>query len=84
MTNLPKEFNMLASAWECSRCGRMNAPFNPTCFCSPTTKEEISELEKILRDPKSQQQFNTGWVAHCNNCGEMLNGLTTHIYKVWM
>ena len=62
----------------------MNAPFNPTCFCSPTTKEEISELEKILRDPKSQQQFNPGWVAHCNNCGEMLNGLTKHICKVSM
>lgn len=21
--------------WDCPRCGRMNAPFNPTCFCKP-------------------------------------------------
>ena len=22
-------------AWECPRCRRINAPFNPTCFCNP-------------------------------------------------
>lgn len=22
-------------AWECPRCGRINAPFNPSCFCKP-------------------------------------------------
>ena len=21
--------------WECPRCKRINAPFNPSCFCSP-------------------------------------------------
>jgi len=25
----------MSQAWECPRCGRMNAPFNPTCFCDP-------------------------------------------------
>jgi hypothetical protein len=30
MTNQP---------WECPRCKRMNAPFNPTCFCSPISND---------------------------------------------
>lgn len=28
--------------WLCPRCGRMNAPFNPTCFCKPDEKIELS------------------------------------------
>lgn len=75
MTNQP---------WECPRCKRMNAPFNPTCFCSPPAQGNINELEKMLRDPLAQQQFNPGWVAHCQDCGQMLNGLTKHVCKVSM
>lgn len=68
-------------AWECPRCKRINAPFNPTCFCQP---DNSSWLEKIMRDPKSQQQFNPGMAAHCLTCGVMLNGLTKHVCKVSM
>lgn len=25
----------MSEAWLCPRCKRMNAPFNPTCFCKP-------------------------------------------------
>lgn len=29
-------------AWECPRCKRINAPFNPVCFCQP---DEIKEVK---------------------------------------
>lgn len=28
---------MSFEAWECPRCGRMNAPMNPSCFCRRKT-----------------------------------------------
>lgn len=28
--------------WLCPRCGRMNAPFNPACFCAPDDEIETS------------------------------------------
>jgi len=31
----------MSQPWECPRCGRMNAPFNPACFCAPE-KEIVS------------------------------------------
>lgn len=30
---------MTNQAWECPRCKRINAPFNPTCFCSPKSND---------------------------------------------
>lgn len=30
----PSEVYEIKTAWECPRCGRMNAPHNPVCFCS--------------------------------------------------
>lgn len=59
-------------AWECPRCKRMNAPFNPVCFCQPETKVNWNQV------------FNPTMAAHCNDCGEMLNGLTKHVCKVSM
>lgn len=35
-------------AWECPRCGRMNAPFNPVCFCKP---EEVETSVKSSDKP---------------------------------
>jgi len=60
--------------WECPRCGRINAPFNPACFCN---KQEVTSLEKILSDLKEQQKFpgipmypEHGWLAaRCSHCG---------------
>ena len=37
-------------AWECPRCGRMNAPFNPTCFCPA----EVEIVENSAQTPPSQ------------------------------
>lgn len=69
--------------WECPRCGRMNAPFNPTCFCSRTYEGFIA---KGAVTPLIRHQFTqgTGWVATCEDCREMLNGLTKHVCKVSM
>jgi hypothetical protein len=70
---------MTNSPWECPRCKRINAPFNPACFCQP---DNTSWVGKIINDPKTQQQFNPGMAAHCFSCGVMLNGLTKHVCKV--
>lgn len=34
-------------AWECPRCHRINAPFNPSCFCKPEDKKYDSPKQKI-------------------------------------
>ena len=39
----------MSEAWECPRCRRMNAPFNPTCFCSP----EDGVIENSAQTPPS-------------------------------
>lgn len=39
--------------WECPRCGRINAPFTPSCFCK---KDEQSYLEKVLKNSDAQYQ----------------------------
>ena len=41
--------------WECPRCKRINAPFNPTCFCKPEVN--MNAFERTLRDTKAQQQL---------------------------
>ncbi len=33
----------MSNPWECPRCGRINAPFNPSCFCKPM--DECIELQ---------------------------------------
>ncbi len=38
-------------AWECPRCHRMNAPFNPTCFCSP----DNGDLEISAKTPQNSE-----------------------------
>lgn len=43
---------MINQPWECPRCKRINAPFNPTCFCNPENDLSLSEkdlLEKIKK-----------------------------------
>ena len=72
---------MINQPWECPRCKRINAPFNPACLCQ---LDDSSLLERMMREAKVQQQFNPGMAAHCLTCGEMLNGLTKHICKVSM
>ena len=68
-------------AWECPRCRRINAPFNPTCFCNPEKGLKGLATEILER---VHNRANPNMAAHCNDCGEMLNGLTRHICKVSM
>lgn len=60
--NLPKEFNMVNASWECHRCGRINAPFNPSCFCKP----EDGDIENSAKIPPS---------AHTNDAFNYLKGV---------
>lgn len=36
---------MTNSPWECTRCGRINAPFNPSCFCKPEEEHFKSSVK---------------------------------------
>ena len=38
--------------WECPRCFRINAPFNPTCFCKP---EDEGYLIQHPKDDKASE-----------------------------
>lgn len=78
MTNLPKEFNIQGSAWECPRCGRMNAPFNPSCFCKKDENQSLFEKElkniaaqEDIRKPLfSFEEINKyAILSRCDNCG---------------
>ena len=71
MTNLPKN-NMQTSAWECPRCGRMNAPFNPSCFCKKDEKKDmwdayINAVKKPLYDFDQVSEYIKN--SRCDNCG---------------
>jgi hypothetical protein len=71
---------MTNQAWECPRCKRINAPFNPACFCIPSSGKK--GFAKVLDDIKYINEFNRTIAAHCHVCGVMLNGLTKHVCKV--
>ena len=66
---------MLASAWECPRCGRMNAPFNPSCFCKKDEKQDIwdkaIDYMKTLKKPIFNFDEINEYVKNskCDNCG---------------
>ena len=53
----------MSKPWECPRCGRINAPFSPSCFC---TKDNRSYLQKVLQDPKNQYDINNEKCLICN------------------
>lgn len=59
------------SPWECPRCGRMNAPFNPTCFCNRDDDKQIDELAKKLAKPKYTFKQVEEYMknSHCTVCG---------------
>lgn len=38
--------------WECPRCKRINAPFNPTCFCNA---ENHSNVFLAINDQQSEE-----------------------------
>lgn len=39
-------------AWECPRCGRMNAPFSHSCCCKKEVSSKYSESDIIPVIPK--------------------------------
>ena len=69
MSNLPKEFDLKSTAWECPRCGRMNAPFNPACFCKK--EENIEALVKRVAKPLFSFEEVNEVVKNgrCDTCG---------------
>ena len=57
--------------WECPRCGTINAPFTPSCFCK---KDNRSAIEKALGNSSAQYQpppipirKDDGWLCAQND-----------------
>lgn len=72
---------MTNQAWECPRCKRMNAPFNPACFCSSDTKLTENEQRTLdaLKKPKydfgqTMDYITNGRCSNCNGYHGMWNG----------
>lgn len=62
----------MSQPWECPRCERINAPFNPACFCSSDKK--LTEEEKRVLDAVKQPKYNFAQAqdyitnGRCSNC----------------
>ncbi len=53
--------------WECPRCKRMNAPFTPSCFCSPDNKSDhLEDSFSYLNGPKIVQYIKESKCTNCN------------------
>ncbi len=52
---------MSNAPWECPRCRRINAPFNPTCFCPPNVLSNSGEVEigYLKKKEKERPLINT-------------------------
>jgi thiol-disulfide isomerase/thioredoxin len=68
---------MLNQAWECPRCKRINAPFNPSCFCKK--EESIEELAKRVANPlfsfeNINEEIKKGRCDHCGGYHGIFQG----------
>lgn len=56
--------------WECPRCKRINAPFNPCCFCQPPSGSARAVIDK-LKNPsisfESLDKYTQN--SRCLSCG---------------
>ena len=65
---------MTNSAWECPRCKRINAPFNPSCFCKDNDSKVVT--------PKINQETSPFIVNRCLICnGYHGNGIACMTLK---
>ena len=59
------------SPWECPRCGRMNSPYNPSCFCKRDDEKELIDLAKKVAKPlytfKEVEEYMKN--SRCTTCG---------------
>lgn len=55
----------MSQAWECPRCKRINAPFNPSCFCN----EELKINEKEIVFKQEMHNYSQQTLLHCTICG---------------
>lgn len=70
---------MINSAWECPRCKRINAPFNPTCFChkeAPFKPVDFKETEKLAKNNRCSNcgGFHGMWLGLPVNCVDLKKG----------
>jgi hypothetical protein len=45
-------------AWECPRCKRINAPFNPSCFCKPEDDDSAESLKSSQKSDHVMDAVN--------------------------
>jgi len=67
--------------WECPRCKRINAPFNPSCFCDPSNRKShpLDAVGKAL-DTELLKKLQAQRCLVCN--GYHGNGLSCMTLQV--
>lgn len=74
--------------WECPRCQRINAPFNPSCFCKPDDKVIVKPTDearyltpeehyKMIDDEKRKIKTANKRCFICNGFHESGNSCAT-------
>jgi predicted RNA-binding Zn-ribbon protein involved in translation (DUF1610 family) len=64
--------------WECPRCGKINAPWNPSCDCKATMEKTVVEAgcEHVWECTGMNTSSNT---FRCKKCGMEKN--EPHVYR---
>lgn len=56
------------SPWECPRCGRINAPFNPFCVCKKQDKNLLEKINSAKQQIPMPMYPEHGWLTFCPIC----------------
>lgn len=77
-----KRTKTMNNPWQCPRCSRINAPWNPNCFCniahtvsSFTSLDGTTKVVETYFAPACQHEVKTGGYSMegkfvCKKCGE--------------
>ena len=79
----------MTQPWQCPRCGRINAPFNPTCFCRPdeyndnSQEKSPAELSPHIMD--AERYLNPGDLYKIfegeKRKADIINGMIPNFYS---
>jgi len=65
--------------WECPRCKRINAPTNPSCFCSPTGSPTLIQQKSETTHECKHESDGLCYTSNppklrCAKCGMFFRG----------
>lgn len=76
----------MSEPWLCPRCGRINAPFNPACFCkpeegiaSPTSSEHVNDAFHYMMGRPVDELVKI--MEDVKKQGKIANGMIPNFYN---